>query len=511
MGINFGGFSVGSSNDDRGKSLLAGPILVIAGVLALWQNEGRFNFYRAAQQAQVVSSHSTIPQNQVVAVSDQLLDDFSAGGKYVEPFKGYYYVDRKAEIYAWENYQDDGKSKWRKLWQTNLEHNSRNADFSQQLKSKHFEPKQYHLGGLAISPKKLHFVDWSKPIPSAELTLTKSGKRLELESSGAFFYLGKKNTSPVLGDERLSYEGISIAPTSTYFGAVTKKIATGKQFGNTDLKFPQALINQLIQNDGYLHYLVNGDRLQALSSMKGYMRWITWAVRLGGTTAIVVGIYVFFSWFTNLLLAIPIIGNLFSAGIFVVSILLGLAISLCVIFAGYFINHPFLSLLPLSLLAVAILYFWNRTKRVKTNTQASLSQHQQRMSQPIGNLDFSPTVARPPSPSTEDTFRSLVKLAVADHMLDEKENRFLVKWGKRKGLEDDQMKNLFAEARNSSDPIQIATHDEFIWMVCLAMEDGSLSSRELTRLKKLGQKLGIGNRELRKIIVDINSGVLSAP
>ena len=90
----------------KAGALLVGPGLVIGGVMALWQNEGRFDYYRAARAAVVIAAPSGAPPGEAVACSATLNTDIPIAGDYVTAFVGYHVVRRSAEIYSWKRSED---------------------------------------------------------------------------------------------------------------------------------------------------------------------------------------------------------------------------------------------------------------------------------------------------------------------------------------------------------------------------------------------------------------------
>ena len=303
-----------SKKNSKLGAVLFGPALVIGGVLALWENEGRFDYYQAARDAIVINSpgESTgLP----IAYTNTLDTDIPIDGDYVTEFVGFHLISRRAEIYSWDKSEDsEGHTKWDLDWQSNLESNSRNSDLQQNLNSAALYPDGYALGPMDISAEKIHFVDDYVSISPAELRLSVQGNSIELLKSGSYFHLNK-GRSDKLGDERISYRGIPNAATASYFGVVFGGLAVGKQF-----EMNEGIISEIIGNDGILHHLVNGERAAALVKIQQDLTQKTWMVRIGGTLAIIIGIYVFFSVFMSLLYRIPYIGGLVASGVFLVSL-----------------------------------------------------------------------------------------------------------------------------------------------------------------------------------------------
>jgi len=96
-------------------------------------------------------------------------------------------------------------------------------------------------------------------------------------------------------------------------------------------------------------------------------------VRGGGTAAIIIGIYMFFRFFVNLLYRIPLLGDVISAGVFLISLVLGLTIAIIVMTFSILIHHPFMVTLPLVLIIGIIVMVKRQTGKSKANVEQALN------------------------------------------------------------------------------------------------------------------------------------------
>ena len=236
------------------------------------------------------------------------------------------------------------------------------------------------------------------------------------------------------------------------------------------------------------------------------------------TGGIIAGIYFFFSGFVNLLYRIPLLGSLVSAGVLVVSLVLGLVISLFVIVTGLLFHNPLTVALPLALLVAGVVVFRRKANAARENVRESLQQQlDQRSSERSAQLRQSlesklatPSSGPPPKPerpefTVEDTFVNLARLALADGDVDRREQKYLVRWGTNSGISKDRMKELFARAKRDGATLTATHRDDLVLLACVAMADGTLSLRELSRLNDFAKRLGIPEREVRRIIVSVES------
>jgi hypothetical protein len=142
-------------------------------------------------------------------------------------------------------------------------------------------------------------------------------------------------------------------------------------------------VSSLIKNDGILHHLVNGGREAALIKMKENFERIVWYTRIGGSLAIIVGIYFFFSSFYSLLYRIPLVERLVNKGAFVGSLAIGTPIALIVIISGLMTHNPFSVAFPLIIIITIVTYFILRSKTTKKQANHMLKERLSKLPPPL--------------------------------------------------------------------------------------------------------------------------------
>jgi len=480
-----------SKKNNKLAGIIIGPVMVIGGMMALWENEGRFNYYEAAKETTPIQSINTHPGETISYTSD-LDTSIPIAGYYVKEFMSYLLVERRAEIYSWEEDTDsDGNTTWSKGWYSSLDNNHRNNGLVQKLRSGDLYPDRYVVGDMTISPEKIHFVDDDVDVSINNISLSDKGRALGLSRTGYYLYL-RKGRSDNLGDERISYTGIPVSKVASYFGLVSGGQGVGKQFD-----ISTSWVSGIIGNDGMLHHLVNGERDVALDKIESYFNKVVWFTRLGGTLAIIFGFHIFFSIFVGLLYRIPLLGDLVEMGVFVVSLILGLVISLFIIVTSLLVHNLFTITLPVIGLLVAIVYFKRRSANTSEHAREILSRavtKAENTSQP--NL-------------TEQTFTHLAGMALAENSLSKKENKILVKWGSEQGISESRMKELFDDVKKTNISAKVISRKDLELLILMALSDGDLSSREMHLLQKYGEKISMSSAELKNIINDIESGKLA--
>lgn len=461
--------------------------------MALWENEGRFNYYEAAKDTTPIQ---WINDNtgQTISYTNDLDTTIPIPGDYVEEFTSYLLIERRAEIYSWEESTDsDGNTEWDLGWYSHLDNNHRNNGLEQKLRSGDLYPDKYVVGDMTISPSKIHFVDDDVDVPLTNLALSNKGKAVGLSRSGYYFYLSKGRSNN-LGDERVSYEGIPVSSTASYFGLVENGKGIGKQFDiNT------SWVSGIIGNDGILHHLVNGERDVALDTIESYFNQVVWFTRLGGTVAIIFGLFIFFSVFVGLLYRIPLLGDLVQAGVFIASLVLGLLISLLIIITSLLVHNTFTLAIPLVVIIIGMIYLNRRSSNTSEHAREILSRaaSDSQNTQNKGDMNL-----------IEQTFTHLAGMALTENGLDKKENKILVKWGKEQGISESRMKELFDDVKKTTVSEKVISRKDLELLILIALSDGDLSRREMYLLQKYSKKINVSMRELTNIINDIESGKL---
>ncbi|MCR9294835.1 MAG: hypothetical protein NXI32_19110 [bacterium] len=153
-------------NKNSAAGVIVGPVVALLAMVALWKNETRFDYYRAASRTPVVSLIDQAPTDKSFCYTGPMNLDLEIRGDYIEAFVGELVVYRQAEIYCWDRDEDsDGDVTWNMEWMSSVESNSRNSGIRQELESKTLLPPSYLVGDLAVDSGRLEFVDATHRIP----------------------------------------------------------------------------------------------------------------------------------------------------------------------------------------------------------------------------------------------------------------------------------------------------------------------------------------------------------
>lgn len=469
--------------------ILIGPAITFFALAAIWKNETRFDFHKAAAKTPVVDSLDQAIDGEDFSYTDQMDTGLQIQGDYVEHFTGFLRVDRSAKIYCWDRDEDsDNRVTWKRRWMSSVQSNSRNSGIRQTLSSKQFMPSQYEVGPLTVETEKIEFVDSTADIAPAKLALQPKYQKLRPE--GEYFYL-RKGTSDQIGDERISYTGIPVPATATYFG----KFSGGRAVADTSQQ-RTGWINMLIQDTGILHHVVAGDRQTALATMKAYIGWLKWVVRLSGAAASVLGVYILCATIFGFLFHIPVIGRVAEAGSFLVALAIGLPLALITMVSAYFIAHPFLLL---GIGGVVVGGFFMLRGRAK-KSQAAVQQDLQRR--------YGHTIEVDELKDLE--FIELAQLAMSGGELGPDEEKFLKDWSKKHGWDDAKFESLMHRAKNERTLSGTGDNDEHLMnVVRLALADGSLSSYELSAIRNTAMRVGYDNQTINDLIARVQEQAMA--
>lgn len=465
--------------------IIVGPLLVIAALSALWKNETRYDYYRAARNATEISALAEAEDQQIISYTGPMDKSLMLNGKYIKDFTGYLVIRRHAEIYCWDKDEDsDGHTDWDLEWQSSIESNSRNSGLQQRLKSGQMIPDNYNLGELEITSDQIEFVDSFEAIaPTGELTELPITGELRRENN---YLMLHKNGDRGLGDERISYRGLAVPSTATWFG----KYAGGKGLPH-DAEKRDGWINQLIQDTGVLHHLVAGDRDTALATTKQYLSQLKWIIRGIGTVLTFFGFLFFFGTIAKVLYRVPVIGWVAEKGAFLLALVVGISLSILTIVCGYLFGHLFLLFGILAVLG-AFLFLALRVR--KQNRETSKQFHQALEVELCRELNFDDI--------KEMEFAQLAHLALSDSKMTDDEMKFLYKWGKQNGWSTQKVDELLQEVKNArSIPDSEQTTDEHLnQLIKLALADGQLSSFEMQTIRLAAKKAGFDRKTVAELM-----------
>ena len=466
--------------------VVIGSLLVLASMSALWKNETRFDYARAAASTSPVESIDSLANNQLFSYTDAMSQDLVLEGEYVDSFTGYLIIWRNAEIYAWdEDEDDDGNKSYNKEWMSYVDNNHRNSNIKQRLSGDVFLPDSYEVGPLNVKSDAIEFVDSSSQIEPNELAIRENWKSTGLGKRNGYLYLPKNQHSAgtELGDERVSYTGIPVPSQATYFG----KFFGGSAVAYDDEK-RDGWINQIIMDTGILHHIVAGDRSTALSTMKRHIQRVKWIVRGIASFALCFGFVFVFSGLVRFLFHIPVIGPIAETGAFALGFAVGIPIAAIVISASYLFAHPLLTVALVLFVGIVFYYLRQRGKSSQENLKQKLDLQYGHELQPLEMKELE--------------FVELTHVALSDSNFGEAEQQFLHQWGKKHGWSESKCNELIQRAKEQrqGDTKSLSTDDHLLNLIKLALADGYVTAFEMRTIRSVARKAGYDEKGVREIL-----------
>tara|TARA_B110000305_G_scaffold55868_1_gene61690 strand:- start:9001 stop:10437 length:1437 start_codon:yes stop_codon:yes gene_type:complete len=469
----------------KGNPLINGIIgLIFLGgsIGAIWKNEHRFDYYQAAKATEPAEAVGDLTADHLFSHTGSMDQDLTMKGSYVQSFQGFLEVSRSAEIYAWDRDQDDDGVTWSKEWMSSLENNSRNSDFKKLLTSTKIRPKTYQVAELKIAPKQIQFVDENAEIPPSSLQLSKKGTDQKLVATqGRYFYLFKGGENE-LGDERLSYRGLPVPETATYFGKWGEGIAVAHQ-----AEKKSGLISGMISDRGILHHLVAGERETALDSIKAHLARLKNIVRIAGIAGATLGSGIFFFSLTRVLIFIPLIGPFVNRLSGWLGMLLGFLLGLITLVIAFLTSQPLILALFILALGAGLFSLWKNAKRKRAHVQTQLFK----------------TLGHFPSQNElgELEFIKLWQLVAGDSEITASEQKMLNKWTKRHRWSSAKVVELTQRAREELS--KTSKRENLESLIQFSLADGRIDRAEMKSLEHGAKKIGVRGPELSTMILQL--------
>ena len=492
------GFSIGlgSRRKNRENSIVLIPLLIGGGILALWENEGRFDYAETAADARAISTASDARGDEPISLTGTLSPGGTLTPLYLEPLAGWHQVVAIAEIYCWddESDEDDLMDDMELDWRDHVPGVRENNEVTQRLRSGTARLDRVVIGETTVEPAKLKLIDEDQALDLTSLALSTEAEELGLVRAGhQLVSRAQASNNPKLGDERVSYRAIPAAATGTYFGS----IRDGKGHP-LDFEIEQSIISGLIGNDGLFHYLVNGERAEAVQKMKASISALKWRVRGFGILAIIGGIYIALSAVASLIYMIPVIGDLAHGAALIVSVVVGGAAGLLVILSSALFHHPIALVIPLGGLAAVALYLRSLKSKAAGNARRRRSGASSATTSAPGESSGDPFADRDLA-----ALEALVHVAMSSGDISKRERSFLDRWADAAGIDQDTLEQMI-EAEDAGDRThELAGREDLVDLVELALADGTLSSKEIKLLRRMAASIDIGAREFRDLVREV--------
>lgn len=346
------------------SGVFLGFILVIAGTILLWFNEGNNvanikTVKEIDETAITVDGVSTSNNGKLIITSG----DLTTGNAKDEIFNietTTAKLERVVEVYEWkeeENEDDDGNKTYTysKVWSTNLNESSNFKESghdnptSMEYNSQSFSSALALVGDFTLSNDQIESLD-----TNGRLTLN-SGDENYINNTNTKSYTVQNNyitnatdvNNPEVGNIRISYK------FNDYKEATVLAVQSNDTFKTFTSKAGKK-INEVFEGK-----LTKEEVIQKLTDENNLIKW---GLRLGGVVLIIIGYMAIINPLITLTSFVPILGQLAGSALAFAITLIGLIHSLIVITVAWFVYRPLLSI---CLIAIIILLMILLKKFVK--------------------------------------------------------------------------------------------------------------------------------------------------
>ncbi len=358
------------------QGVLIGFVLFIVSFGVLYWNEGRVDLSTIAKKSVEISGTELAKDQDgtFVSASGTVTSEESLGdGTMLVPGK-YLSVTRKAEMYAWvEDKKEETKSNtggsetttttytYKKEWTSNpADSSSFKEQTGHQNPALTAQAGDYQVGTLKVGVYAVDGKTVSLPGESdVSLTTTNIVAPAGATVSGNAVYLNNANaSSPIVGDQRISYTALDSGFDGTVFGEL---------HGAKITKYSDAKGNEIYR-------IFTGNRAAALATMHGEFVMMLWIFRLVGFFMMWSGLSMILAPIAIILDFFPILGSLGKMAINLVTLVVALPLAIITIIVSAVLHSivALLIVLALALGGIGYLIYKNKDK-VKMPAMPSMS------------------------------------------------------------------------------------------------------------------------------------------
>ena len=346
--------------------ILGGIFLIIIGIILLWWNEGRavktIQMISEAKEEYIDVGSDKINKkynNKLIATTgtlettgtqDETFNIKTPGAK----------LERIVEMYQWKekcttNNNDVKKCTYKKVWSIDIINSDNFYDTSYSnpdrmpYESKEFYDSSATIGKFHLNRNLLSQLSTNEEVETLEENIA-TQHNMTIESDK--YYTSVKNNTPEIGDVRISF---------SYNNSGTVSVMAVQN---------EEELSPFIASNGYKLYelregTMNGETM--LSFLTEENNTLKWMLRGIGVLLIIVGFAATIAPLQHIASYIPFFGTIFGWVSGVISIALGLGVSLLVIAIAWFRYRPILSISLILIAAIAIILAKKITKRKKVN------------------------------------------------------------------------------------------------------------------------------------------------
>lgn len=360
---------------DSFAGVLTGIGLLIAGIILLFWNEG--NNVNNIKTVDELSSNyidianspvDTANEGKLVAlngkmnIADAALTDSDFGIE-VKTAK----LNRIVEMYQWEEREENDNNKtnytYEGVWRDSRIDSSNYHDLSHNNPEMPYECREIcasniSVGDFKLSADQIHSMEAFDALSLDSAKTYKEGYNVKSGSENQYITNAVDLENPKIGDIRIRYE------YSNYDEVSIMAVQKGNSFEDYVSKVGKKT-NKVVpgarDGSGVISYIIDEN-----NTMK-------WVLRLVGALAVILGISLLFGPISTLASFVPILGGIVGFGVFLISLLSGLSLSLIVIAIAWLFYRPLLGIILLAaaaLLVILVVLFIKKRKKKKAAATA---------------------------------------------------------------------------------------------------------------------------------------------
>ena len=386
--------SYGSKVKNSFQGIIGGIILIIAGTIVLWWNEGRAvkssNALKDFQKNYVELSDisavnpelegKAVHATGIAATADTLRD--AAFGIAVNAFR----LVREVEYYQWtERSSSEKKDKLGGSTETTTTYTYEPAWCDSPVNSSEFKDPDYQgknsvwrviddaeqmasnasFGAYRLTPGIIGSISGEEPVEPVvsesqrQMLLAKvTDSTVVVTTRGNQVYIGADPDAPHIGDVRITFNQVTSPKTISLLqkvvnGTFESYIAkNGKAFSKVEMGTVSAV--------------------NMIEHQKSANKTILWLLRILGIILVVAGFRGLLNFISTVFAVVPFVQRIIGAGIGLVTTVVGLVWSLVVIALAWVANRPVLGIALLAVAVVLVVWLVGRSRKKKLNNVAAL-------------------------------------------------------------------------------------------------------------------------------------------
>lgn len=340
---------------------LIGVLLFFGAFVVLWVNEGKINWAQVAGTSLAVDATSVngSSDGKFVAATGILLSPEQIGDEPYLRAGAYLKLERKVEMFAWQEHQDSETKKefgggsttrttyaYTKDWTDHpqdtgsFEIPQNHANPTQKITNAAWTVASGHVGAYQIDPAQLDMP--RATVLNLNPDMVMNGNTQQVRSGYLFAGNGTPD-APYIGDLRIQYMAVPNNIHATVFGT---------QQGST-------IVPYLYRGDSLFYQAFKGERATAIAQLQTEHSMLTWILRLVGLLMMWLGMSMILGPITAFLNVLPVLGTLSGWVTGMATFGIALVLSIITIVLSM-IAHSLIALSILLLLIVGGVFLWSR-------------------------------------------------------------------------------------------------------------------------------------------------------